>query len=147
MSELKLLNCPFCGGEAELKKYYETCDGRGDRMARVECKCGLEMSLTRNEFKQAEKDFNYSGGYYSSNKEFWEGMHQRLIEKWNTRTPMSNIVEKLEEYAKSPICDNHMYGCPYEDNDNVLCENCGAYGAIEIVKQEIGVMNNEPTNN
>lgn len=43
---------------------------------------------------------------------------------WNTRTPMANIVEKLEEYAKSKICDNHKKGCPYGDNDDILCENC-----------------------
>lgn len=139
MSELKLLNCPFCGGKAELKKYYETCDGRGDRMARVECECGLEMSLTRNEFKQAEKDFDYSGGYYSSNKEFWEGMHQKLVDKWNTRTPMANIVEKLEEAC-------NLYPAKYYE-ESIAVKAVPIETAINIVKQEIGVINNEPTNN
>ena len=60
---------------------------------------------------------------------------------------MDNIVEKLEEYAKSKICDRHKKGCPYSGNDNVFCENCGALGAINILKQEIGAINNEPTNN
>jgi hypothetical protein len=128
MSELKC--CPFCGGEAELKKFYETCDGRGDRMARVECKCGLGMSLTWNEFKQAEKDFDYSGGYYSSNKEFWEGMHQKLVDKWNTRNPMANIVEKLEELKKNDDCLAYCY--------QFYSKTCDIYEkAINIVKQEI----------
>jgi hypothetical protein len=54
---------------------------------------------------------------------------------------VANIVEKLEEYAKSKICDNHKYGCPYGDNDDIFCENCGALGAIKIVKQEINKEN------
>lgn len=116
MSELKLLNCPFCGGEAVIQKL---SDSTLSFAVCVECRM---RTPTLQDGKTA-------------------------MRVWNTRTPMANIVEKLEEYAKSPICDNHMHGCPYEDNDNVLCENCGAYGAIEIVKQEIGAINNEPTNN
>lgn len=98
MSEIKLLPCPFCGGEAELKEYYETCDGRGDTHAKITClNCLSTMALTRDEFVKAEKDFKYKGGYYSKNKKFWNGMHQRLIEKWNTRKPMEEIVDRLEE--------------------------------------------------
>ena len=63
--------------------------------------------------------------------------HEDKIIATNTRKPMSNIVEKLEEFAKSKICDNHKKGCPYCDNDDIFCENCGALGAINIVKQEI----------
>ena len=95
--EIKLLPCPFCCGEVILEQYYETCDGRGDRDARIKCKCGLQMSLIWSEFTQAKKDFNYTGGYYSQNKEFWKGMHQRLIDKWNTRKPIDRIVERLEK--------------------------------------------------
>jgi hypothetical protein len=92
-SDIKLLPCPFCGGEAILEEYYETCDGRGNRSAKIECECGLKMSLTWSEFTQAKKDFNYTGGYYSQNKKFWKGMHQRLIDKWNTRKPINRIVK------------------------------------------------------
>ena len=97
--ELKksLRECPFCGGEAELEKFYESCDGRGDRFAEIKCKCNVTMELTWEEWIKAQEDFNYTGGYYSQNKEFWNGMHQRLIDKWNTRKPMERIVEQLEE--------------------------------------------------
>lgn len=74
----------LCGGEAKLVEYCETCDGRGDKHANITCnKCGIKLGLTYDEFHKAKHDFGYKGGYYSSNKKFWEGMHQRLIDKWN----------------------------------------------------------------
>ena len=99
MQNDKLLNCPFCNGEAELEEFYESCDGRGDRFAKIKCKCGATMKLTVEEWGKAQDDFNYTGGYYSQNKAFWNGMHQRLIDKWNTRKPMERIVERLEEVS------------------------------------------------
>ena len=42
-------------------------------------------------------------------------------------------VAELEEYAKSKICEIHGE-CPYSGNYDVQCENCGALGAIEIVR-------------
>lgn len=62
---------------------------------------------------------------------------EMFLKAFDESVPMDNIVEKLEEYAKSKICDNHKKGCPYGDNDDIFCENCGALGAINIVKQEI----------
>ena len=62
---------------------------------------------------------------------------EMFLKAFDESVPMANIVEKLEEYAKSKICDNHKKGCPYGDNDDIFCENCGALGAINIVKQEI----------
>ena len=62
---------------------------------------------------------------------------EMFLKAFDESVPMVNIVEKLEEYAKSKICDNHKKGCPYGDNDDIFCENCGALGAINIVKQEI----------
>jgi len=44
------------------------------------------------------------------------------------------IIEQLEIYAHSKICSAHI-GCPYKDDDNIGCENCGAIGALEIVKE------------
>lgn len=92
-----LRNCPFCGGEVELIKFYESIDGRGDRYPTIKCKCGLEMNLTFEEVCKIKDDSNYTGGYYSNNKDLWNGMHQRLIDKWNTRKPMDNIIEQLLE--------------------------------------------------
>ena len=102
MNEKRLKNCPFCGGEAEMKEFYESCDGRGDRHAKITCcQCETIMYLTFNEFYDAEKEFGYTGGYYSQNKAFWNGMHQKLIDKWNTRKPMEKIVERLEYINKT----------------------------------------------
>ena len=44
------------------------------------------------------------------------------------------VVEQLEKYSKSKICLLHE-GCPYMDDDNISCENCGAIGAIDIVRK------------
>lgn len=61
---------------------------------------------------------------------------EMFLKAFDESVTMANIVGKLEEYAKSKICDNHKKGCPYGDNDDIYCENCGALGAINIVKQE-----------
>lgn len=84
MNDMKLKPCPFCGGEVELEEYYESTDGRQDRHAKIRCyKCDLKMGLTFDEFYQTQHDFGYTGGYYSKNEKFWNGMHQRLVDKWN----------------------------------------------------------------
>lgn len=111
MSEIKLLPCPFCGEEVKLEEFYESCDGRGDKFARIKCKCGLEMSLTWDEFAKAKEDFNYTGGYYSQNKKFWKGMHQRLIEKWNTRKPMERLVSRVCEVRNNTPSTDFKNGC------------------------------------
>ena len=131
MSKIKLKSCPFCGGEAKLEEYYETCDGRGDRHAKITClSCLLTMRLTFDEFEEVKKVFKYKGGYYSQNKKFWNGMHKKLVEKWNTRKPMQEIVERLEEEKV-----NIVEGCRYDVDLNTTINR-----AIEIVK-EVGGMN------
>ena len=78
MSELKLLPCPFCGGEAEMLNYSPTewlvhcieCDGMVEK---------------------------------------WRETEEEAIEQWNNRTPMDNIVEKLEE-AKEEYRDYDKNG-------------------------------------
>ena len=47
---------------------------------------------------------------------------------------VEQVVEQLEEYANSNICYKYD-GCPYRDMPNVHCENCGALGALEIVRK------------
>lgn len=44
------------------------------------------------------------------------------------------IIKRLEEYAHSTICDSHR-GCPYREDEDISCENCGAIGALEIIKE------------
>ena len=43
------------------------------------------------------------------------------------------VVEQVQKYAHSNICGSHN-GCPYVGDENMNCENCGAIGALEIVK-------------
>ena len=62
--------------------------------------------------------------------------YEEAINAWNTRKPMEAVVAELEKYANSRICENHKHGCPHCDNDNIFCENCGALGAIEIVRRK-----------
>ena len=96
------LKCsPFCGGEA---KYMEIKDFIISRF--VTCtKCGIETQRNCLNRKDA-------------------------IKRWNTRTPMANIVEKLEklpcgrsyhDYAEKGIVHKYL-----ERND-----------VLDIVKQEI----------
>lgn len=57
-----------------------------------------------------------------------------MIRNQPTAFNMEKVVEQLEQYANGKVCDMHRY-CPYIDNDNIACENCGALGAIDIVKK------------
>ena len=54
------------------------------------------MRLTTKEFVETENDYGYTSGYYSQNKKFWNGMHQKLIDKWNTRKPIEKIEQRLK---------------------------------------------------
>lgn len=100
MSEIKLLPCPFCGGEAivyEDEQYNQYMIG---------CKncCAVEPMTE------------------------WTSK-ENAIAQWNTRKPMQEIVERLEEvsflaevYYASEECDRNTEECV------LLTE------AIEIVK-------------
>lgn len=68
MSETKLLNCPFCGGEAELikrKSNFPYIHG----VWCIGCKC-------RTSFEKSE---------------------EIAIEKWNNRKPVDDVLERLEK--------------------------------------------------
>ena len=107
MKNVNLKPCPFCGKKPELQKYNETCDGRGDRYAVITCECQTQMRLSLSELKKAENDFGYTGGYYSDNKEFWNGMHNRLIEKWNNQNTSTDKegVNKMVKKYKTKLCE------------------------------------------
>ena len=104
MSELILLNCPFCGGEARL---YGNTKPVGTRMKHY------QVAVCTND----------DCGCRTSPCETVED----AIYKWNTRTPMANIVEKLEELKKPPFIDT-----PYHTGFI-----CGVNYSINIVKQVI----------
>lgn len=69
MSDIKLLPCPFCGGEA---KYMEIRQEFFISKFVTCTKCGIETKRNHPNKKYA-------------------------VKQWNTRKPMDRIVEQLEE--------------------------------------------------
>lgn len=72
MSETKLLPCPFCGGEATIDREDIFCDN-----------CYLSMKI----FSRV----------HNGDAETYDEARTQAINDWNTRKPMDNIVEQLEE--------------------------------------------------
>ena len=60
---------------------------------------------------------------------------KELVADLSTAYDVEKVVAELEEYAKGNVCKRFPDGCPYKDEPNILCENCGALGAIDIVKR------------
>lgn len=58
---------------------------------------------------------------------------EEVIKAQPTAYDLDKVVEDLDKYARSDIC-NHSR-CRYIDIDDIDCENCGALGALEIVKR------------
>ena len=82
-SDIKLLPCPFCGGEGsafvdKYEKYFTGC-----------LKCNFYYGI------EIEHDCELEDG--------WLAIHdskEEAINAWNTRKPMDRIVEQLEERRK-----------------------------------------------
>lgn len=112
MSEIKLLPCPFCGGEANL------CDN-GDltyiNYYWIYCKdCGCKQPISIH--------------------------REAVINVWNTRKPMQDICERLEEKKKN-ICGSYNYATPVLERPSCkVAFNNGICEAIAVVK-EVGGMN------
>ena len=110
MSETRLLSCPFCGGEIKLDEddfYMFYCDT-----------CGAGITFA----KELE-----SGGVEDCDK-------KESIERWNTRIPMQNIVERLEELKDKAVKKVKPKNV-LEHIDFVE----GVDKAIEIIKEEGGL--------
>ena len=118
MSELK--SCPCCGEEIQggvrltgymmMNRKYIKCDA-----------CGLKM----------ESSYDIDGLSQTHLKAITED----LIRRWNTRKPMQNIVERLENHIR--YCEL----CHEEFNDSRMSltyeVQLNSYkNAIEIVKEE-----------
>ena len=115
MSEIKLLPCPFCGGEAKLEGRYREWDGIYYDVVYVYCTlCGCQTS---DESIGERKD-----------------REQKSIEKWNNRKPVDDVVERLENnsFWTEPTFDIDGY-C----NDDSV-EVVDLDKAIEIIKEELG---------
>ena len=105
MTELKC--CPFCGGKAEVGYA-----NQHDKLFVVGCNTPMCYG-----------NINHFTMVFVSK--------ESAIDAWNTRTPMANIVEKLEELKKPPFIDT-----PYHTGFV-----CGVNYSINIVKQEINKEN------
>lgn len=83
MSEIKLLPCPFCGGEARLMYY----DSEGD---------GTPSCINYDEELEVSHAFVHC---YNCDTDFFHHSDsaKKVLDMWNTRKPMERIVERLEE--------------------------------------------------
>lgn len=111
MSEIKLLPCPFCGGEASVLSDCSYSRTDGETMYYVRCQ-------------------------YCASESSWEYSEEEAIKRWNTRKPMQEIVERLEEVGKEEI-KIHRARC----NGKTLAFGfmLGIQQAINLVK-EVGGM-------
>lgn len=105
MSEIKLKRCPFCGGEADLFSWAQIP---------LNYQYGIECRECHTLFQINQYDTTM----------------QETIEKWNTRKPMQDIVERLED-AKHGFSGGSLQTVYYQN---------GVIDAIEIVK-EVGGSN------
>ena len=111
MSELKC--CPFCGGEVVISDE--------------------KIDATREVYNFHCHNCDMVTFYDFPNDK------EKAIETWNTRTPMANIVEKLEErekYLEKAMKESHEKG--YSSSEaKAMNERVAIRYAINIVKQEI----------
>ena len=104
MSEIKLLPCPFCGGEAMLTNQL-AIDEYGHKLWNVLCvNCDNRTSS------------------------YWDKNH--VVEKWTTRKPMQEIVERMRKLDLDGLK-------MIEDDKHELIRK---KEAIELV-EEVGGMN------
>lgn len=103
MEELK--RCPFCGGEAEFVGMFDEWDGRLYSVSCVRCKnCHVEVNVS--ELDNADRCKR----------------KRMVINKWNTRKPVEDVLERLEGKINS-LCN---------PNWNAAMEE-----AIESIKGEL----------
>ena len=103
--------CPFCGGEAEFYRTPIKTNGGWCDSVVVRCKaCEARTNRVLFDAKKHPNDEEY----------------EEAARAWNTRIPMQNIVERLEEEKKSNLTTWA------ED----MAFKLGIDKAIEIVKEE-----------
>lgn len=83
MENKELLPCPFCGGDAEIKKYAKN----GMHVRCTKCFVGLRQKVLRFSL---------------------EWLYGSLMESWNKRQPTTQLVEALQKVA-THTRDNTTY--------------------------------------
>lgn len=73
-------------------------------------------------------------GRYTTGNIFKDMELQQFINEQPTAYDVEKVLAELKEYATSLICYRYT-DCPYILDENISCENCGAMGAIDIVKR------------
>lgn len=110
MSKIKLKPCPFCS--CKNIQFWETDnDTHRFQIVCMQCFNGTDECISE----------------------------EVAIEKWNRRTPMDNIVEKLEErekYLENAMKESHENGHRFSE-EKAMNERVAIRYAINIVKQEI----------
>ena len=120
MSEIKLLPCPFCGGEAVIYHQSSKYTNRdGNYVHCMECGCRTKLFEC-----------------YGNTTKTHEDTKQEAIEAWNTRKSMERIVERLEE----KLSDTNFEKATQECNESYVDGlSMGYAGAIGICKEEGGI--------
>ena len=107
MQNDKLLNCPFCNRQPRFR-IYDLKGYKGNYEYIIRCdKCNIQF----------REDDVYTTPFIAK---------QEVVNKWNTRKPMENIVTELEE-RKEDIAG-------YIDDDIFLGEYRAYRSAIDLVK-------------
>lgn len=119
MSEIKLLPCPFCGGEAKIRSRKSIYNSERTLWSIWCVGCGVGRGDIFAEFYDKEN----------------------AIDWWNTRKPMQEIKNKLEEQlieVEKVINGCAFKGLPYYDSAKDFSN--GINISMAIVK-EVGGMN------
>lgn len=105
-----LLNCPFCGGEAEFHR--TPVKSNGGWCDSVVVRCKVCEARTNRVLYDAKK--------HPNGEEYDEA-----LKAWNTRKPLERVIEKLENEVKDLREDcNYIDAYKYEE-------------AIKIIKDEL----------
>ena len=112
MSEIKLLPCPFCGGEAYTYTATSVTNGEKTKVWQVHCKdCRLNYPLNIKCLTEEE-----------------------AIKQWNTRKPMERIIERIENARQKYQRLVREQGEKEDEAINILFR-----GMMNIVKEEGGI--------
>lgn len=106
----KLLNCPFCGGEAKIV-YDSAPNKQGKQMAIVRVRCkGLNCTLRPTTE--------------------WHETKEEATRHWNTRKPMELIISQVEAEIES----SYKYIREYDDSEVQKAWNKGMRNVLKIIK-------------